>query len=54
MKNPYPMAEEVIEDGKQIFEGKGFCRTCHGSDGKGLGSGIEPDNLQGTLAEKLH
>lgn len=49
MRNPYPMAEGIIEERKRIFEGKGFCRTCHGIDGKGLGSDIEPENLRGPL-----
>jgi len=47
--NPYPVAVETIEQGKRIFEGKGFCRTCHGIDGKGLGSDISPENFRGPL-----
>ncbi|ULA63167.1 MAG: Putative Cytochrome c [Nitrospira sp.] len=47
--NPYPMAAEIIEQGKRIFEGKGFCRTCHGIDGKGLGTDINPENFRGPL-----
>ena len=47
--NPYSPTPDIIEQGKQIFEGKGFCRTCHGIDGRGLGSDIDPDNFRGPL-----
>ncbi|HKR79983.1 MAG TPA: cytochrome c [Nitrospira sp.] len=47
--NPYPPSPEIIEEGKRIFEGKGFCRTCHGLDGRGLGSDINPENFRGPL-----
>jgi mono/diheme cytochrome c family protein len=36
--NPYSSTPENIEKGKHIFEGKAFCVTCHGRDGKGLGN----------------
>jgi len=36
--NPYPSTPENVEKGKHIFEGKAFCVTCHGRDGKGLGN----------------
>ena len=47
--NPYPASPDIIAEGKQLFEGKAFCRTCHGIDGKGLGSDINPDNFRGPL-----
>lgn len=47
--NPTPATEETIEKGKQLFHGKAFCFTCHGRDGKGLGSDIEPGTLKGPL-----
>ena len=47
--NPYSPTLEIIEQGKMLFEGKAFCRTCHGIDGKGLGSDINPDNFRGPL-----
>ena len=47
--NPYPSTPEIIEQGKRIFEGKGSCRTCHGIDGKGLGSDINPETFRGPL-----
>lgn len=37
-KNPFPPTRENIEKGKALFHGKGFCVTCHGPDGKGLGN----------------
>ena len=36
--NPFSPSPENIEAGKKLFEGKGFCVTCHGKDGKGLGN----------------
>ena len=37
-RNPLPVTPERLERGKAIFHGKGFCVTCHGRDGKGLGN----------------
>lgn len=34
--NPIPPSPENIEKGKALFQGKAFCATCHGRDGKGL------------------
>mgnify|MGYP003411990569 CR=1 FL=1 len=48
-KNPLPPNEDTIEKGKQLFQGKAFCVTCHGRDGKGLGGDIEPGTLKGPL-----
>ena len=47
--NPLPATEETIEKGKKLFQGKAFCVTCHGRDGKGLGGDIEPGTLKGPL-----
>lgn len=47
--NPLPATEETIEKGKKLFQGKAFCVTCHGKDGKGLGADIEPGTLRGPL-----
>jgi mono/diheme cytochrome c family protein len=47
--NPLPATPELIAKGKALFEGKAFCRACHGSDGRGLGGDIEPGSLQGPL-----
>ena len=48
--NPLPAMAETIAKGKTLFEGKAFCRACHGADGKGLsGPDIEPGSLKGPL-----
>lgn len=48
--NPLPATSETIAKGKTLFEGKAFCRACHGPDGKGLfGKDIEPGSLKGPL-----
>lgn len=47
--NPLPRTPESVEKGKQLFQGKAFCLTCHGRDGKGLGGDIEPETLKGPL-----
>jgi mono/diheme cytochrome c family protein len=50
VQNPLPAAPELIAKGKALFEGKAFCRACHGTDGKGLsGPDIEPGSLKGPL-----
>ena len=36
-RNPLEATPENIERGKALFQGKGFCVTCHGRDGRGLG-----------------
>jgi mono/diheme cytochrome c family protein len=36
-RNPLEVTPENIEKGKALFQGKGFCVTCHGRDGRGLG-----------------
>jgi len=36
-KNPLEATPENIEKGKALFQGKAFCATCHGRDGRGLG-----------------
>jgi len=47
--NPIPATGETIKKGKKLFHGKAFCVTCHGKDGKGFGSDIEPGILKGPL-----
>ncbi len=44
--NPLPTTPEMIEKGKTLFNGKAFCRACHGADGKGLGPDLQ---LKGPL-----
>lgn len=36
--NPLPATPEALAKGKDLFHGKAFCVTCHGTDGKGLGT----------------
>jgi mono/diheme cytochrome c family protein len=48
-KNPLPATEDTIDKGKKLFQGKAFCVTCHGRDGKGLGGDIERGTLKGPL-----
>ena len=47
--NPLPASDEMMAKGKALFEGKAFCKACHGVDGKGLGGGIAPGSLKGPL-----
>jgi mono/diheme cytochrome c family protein len=47
--NPLPATPNIVEKGKKLYEGKAFCRVCHGADGKGLGGDIEPGSLKGPL-----
>jgi mono/diheme cytochrome c family protein len=47
--NPLPEGEEMIAKGKALYEGKAFCKVCHGPDGKGLGADIAPRTLKGPL-----
>lgn len=47
--NPLPATEGNIGKGKALFQGKAFCVTCHGKDGKGLGGDIAPESLKGPL-----
>ncbi len=35
--NPFPSTPDRLAQGKALFEGKAFCMTCHGREGKGLG-----------------
>lgn len=47
--NPLPDTLEIIDKGKTLFNGKAFCRACHGQDGKGLGTDIDPKTIRGAL-----
>ena len=35
-RNPLEATPENIEKGKVLFQGKAFCATCHGRDGRGM------------------
>ena len=44
-KNPYEGNAAAVAEGKEIFEGKGTCFTCHGLEGKGdgiAGAALDP------------
>jgi mono/diheme cytochrome c family protein len=49
LTNPLPATPDILNKGRKLFEGKAFCRACHGADGKGLGADIEPGTLKGPL-----
>ncbi|MBA5873535.1 MAG: c-type cytochrome [Nitrospira sp. CR1.2] len=44
--NPLPATAENLEKGKTLFQGKAFCATCHGREGKGL---ADIEGLRGKL-----
>ena len=46
VKNPLEPTPELIGKGQALFEGKAFCKACHGADGKGLPKELE---LKGPL-----
>ncbi len=33
--NPLPSTPDMLGRGKALFEGKAFCRACHGLEGRG-------------------
>ncbi len=50
LANPFSVTSERLKKGEKLFHGKGFCVTCHGRDGKGLGKiaglrGLLPRNF---------
>ena len=47
--NPLAATPEVIAKGKNLFEGKAFCRACHGAEGKGLGMDLDYSTFKGPL-----
>lgn len=47
--NPLQATPEVLGKGKALFEGKAFCRACHGADGKGLGTDLDYSTFKGPL-----
>ena len=36
IESPFPVTEENLEKGRQIYFGKGLCVTCHSKNGKGV------------------
>lgn len=48
-ESPFPVTEENIEKGRQIYFGKGLCVTCHSKNGKGVKvPGHSPRNFTDT------
>jgi mono/diheme cytochrome c family protein len=47
--NPLPSTPDMLGRGKALFEGKAFCRACHGSEGKGLGMDLDYSTFKGPL-----
>ena len=50
LKVPIEPTPEILEEGKQIFLGRGGCISCHGAEGKGDGAAaknlpIQPRNF---------
>lgn len=37
LKSPLPKSREIVAKGKAIYDGKGGCFNCHGTDGGGNG-----------------
>jgi mono/diheme cytochrome c family protein len=37
LKSPLPSSPEIVEKGKALYDGKGTCFNCHGTDGGGKG-----------------
>ena len=37
MKNPFPASPEIVAKGKALYESKGTCVNCHGTNGQGDG-----------------
>ncbi len=37
LKSPLPSSPEIVEKGKALYNGKGTCFNCHGTDGGGNG-----------------
>ncbi len=53
LKNPYETTSKNIEKGKELFQGKATCFTCHGKTGKGDGlaaPGFDPSPRNFTSA----
>lgn len=48
LKNPLPPTPTMIEKGRALYHGKGFCVACHGIDGRGLAD-VNTSLLKGAL-----
>lgn len=48
IENPLPRTPAVIEEGRRLYHGKGFCVSCHGMEGRGI-TDVDPKLLKGAL-----
>jgi mono/diheme cytochrome c family protein len=48
LKNPLAGTSTVIEQGRSLYYGKGFCIACHGREGRGM-TDVDPTLLTGAL-----
>jgi mono/diheme cytochrome c family protein len=48
LHNPLPDTPEVVEQGRRLYYGKGFCVACHGRDGRGM-TDVDPTLVTGPL-----
>jgi mono/diheme cytochrome c family protein len=48
LKTPLPDTPEVVEQGRALYYGKGFCVACHGREGRGM-TDVDTSMLKGAL-----
>jgi mono/diheme cytochrome c family protein len=48
LHNPLLATPAVVEQGRALYYGKGFCVACHGRDGRGI-TAVDPTLLTGAL-----
>lgn len=46
LQNPFPTSQDALGEGKQLYEGRVFCAACHGKDGTGLQSDMDPTTVR--------
>lgn len=46
LQNPFPTSQVSLADGKKLYEGRVFCAACHGKDGTGLQSDVDPSTIR--------
>ncbi len=48
LANALPHTAAVIEEGRRLYHGKGFCVSCHGIEGRGI-TDVDAGLLKGAL-----
>jgi mono/diheme cytochrome c family protein len=48
LKTPLPDTPEIVEQGRALYYGKGFCVACHGREGRGM-TDVDTGMLKGPL-----